>query len=440
MNEEAVGRLRELRQAEIDDALKASNLALTLTANWPGLPKESLVANAVVYYFLRQLLEEIPQATLTTLYDKLGVFCLMSMPSSSDLAKEDLKSFAISLEASPLGRLVDIDVYYETAERAAVVSRQSQGEAMRTCYLCEDQAIVCRRLQRHEAPALKKAFETRFEAWLESLSFSEKLAFLAESALWSELCREWGFGTVTLNGSGSHEDMDLRLILDSIRAVGDGLKQMSSADLSSFDSLRAYGKKMEDSMYTRTAGVNTHKGAIFHLLIATAALFRQSNLLTSETGLKDFIFTLQAEIKSLTAPLFAELEAVEALSEEEKALCSGGLASFLTYGHAGARQEAIQGYETLLKKWLPRFSAIPELRPLLPTMLEHTWDTTTLSRGGFGMLQTLRMMARRAGSEEDLQYLSKWCEEHGLTTGGSADLIALLYYFYLVYRFRAAFP
>ncbi|HHT45025.1 MAG TPA: hypothetical protein GXZ89_05990 [Fastidiosipila sp.] len=432
--EEKAGKARESRQATIDELLQSFDLAVTLTANVPGWPKEYLTANAVLLPFIYKLLERFPELSLLTAYDELGAFLAFGLNGD----KEEVKSFGLTLEDSPLGRLVDIDVYYLDEEKPAVLSRTDLGRGARSCFLCDDEAVICRRLERHAAPDLRTAFDSIYEAYLKELPFFERLATLAEAALWNELCRHYGFGTVTLNSKGSHRDMDVPLLLASIRVIGDGIRSLNETDVSSFDRLRQKGQAMEAAMFNATDGVNTHKGAIFHLLIATSAIYRRPELLHAETGLKTYIFALHEEIKEIAAPLLGELLAIDELADDEKVKLKGGLKSYVKYGHGGARQEAIRGYETLLKKWLPRFSAVPEIEPLLPEILERTWDTTTLERGGFGMLQTLRMMALRAGSKEDLAYLSAWCEEHDLTTGGSADLIGLLYYFYLIYTFRAA--
>lgn len=427
-----MGQARETRQSAIDELIRSFDLGITLTANWPGWPKESLIANAVLLPFVYKLQDAYPEAVLHTSYDDLGAFILFGVNGQ----KEEAKSIALALEDSPLGRLIDIDVYYQKDKETSVLTRSDFGKPERPCYLCDDDAFVCRRLERHGAQELRQAFESRYEASLEAQSFFDILATLAEASLWNELCRPYGFGTVTLNSQGSHPDMNVGLLLRSIRVIGNGIRSLSEHDLSDFNVLRHKGQAMEQDMFSETDGVNTHKGAIFHLLIATAAVFRQREELTEALGLKTYIFALHESIKSFAKPLLEELLAVDGLSDEEKDKLTDGLQSYVKYGHGGARQEAIRGYEALLKKWLPRFSAVPDVEPLLPEILERTWDTTTLKRGGFGMLQTLRMMALRANSKEDLVQLSEWCEKHDLTTGGSADLIGLLYYFYLMYRFR----
>lgn len=429
---------REAREQKIHDALNAHRIVITLAANRPGRNKESLLANGIVYLFLKETLDEYPEAKLYTAYDALGPMVMLGLTdASSSLPAMEVKRFGLELETRPAGRLLDFDVYEKQGDEIVQLSRDSFDLPLRRCLLCDDAALICRREGRHQESELQHAFDETFAVYLVDHPFAHQMALLAEIALWSELCRPLGFGSVTLNGVGSHTDMSVRLMVDSIRTLGRAFADLDPSNVVSFDALRAFGQRVERDLFAVTNGVNTHKGALFHFLFAIAGLAKIRDSFSFEDGLKAFVSEVSESIEVLAAPLMTELLACDALDDETKATFTGGLRSYLDYGHAGARQEAIRGYNVLLTKWLPRYHANPELSPLLPDMLHRIWDTTTLSRGGIGMIQTLRYMALRATTEDDLQRLSAWCEQYKLSTGGSADMIALLYFFYLAYTWRA---
>lgn len=425
MPEERVLAARELRQARIQTLLASHPLVITIQANRPGWPKEDLIASYLTYRFFGLLKEHVFPAGIDTMYDDLGAFLLLG----ADGEAKRVKQAALSLEANdPLGRLIDIDVYSESG----ALSRDALGLAPRPCLVCADDARVCRRLGRHEKKQVTDAYDSLFASHLASLPLFRQLGLLAETAMWGELCRLHGFGSVTLNSNGSHRDMQLTHMLASIEQVADGIRSLTPDAMAALPALRAHGRTVERAMLEATGGINTHKGALFHLLIATAAVWSMRDQLNDEMQLKRFATKLMQAVIVLAAPLQDDLAAADTGEAPE----SQGLQSYLRYGHAGARQEAIRGYEQLLTRWLPRFTAVPELMPLLPEILHRTWDTTTLKRGGFGMLQTLRQMALGTSGEGDLAYLSAWCEKNELSTGGSADLITLLYYVHLIFRFR----
>ena len=428
---------REARERKIHDALNAHRIVVTLAANRPGQNKESLIANGVVYHFLKETLDEYPEAALYAAYDALGAWIMLGVDdATAALSAEAVKRFGLELEAGLAGRLLDFDVYEKQAGQIAQVSREALNLPPRRCLLCDDAAMICRREGRHHELELQTAFDETFTMLLADRPLATQLGFMAEIALWSELCRPLGFGSVTLNGPGSHNDMSVRLMFQSIRALGRAFVELTASDVASFEALRAFGQRLEQDLSVVTNGVNTHKGALFHFLFAIAGLLKTRETISSEDGLKVFVEHVSSSIEALALPLMAEVLACDELPDATKATLTGGLRSYLDYGHAGARQEAIRGYHVLLTQWLPRFYANPELAPLLPIMLHRIWDTTTLSRGGIGMVQTLRHMALRATTEDDLVRLSAWCEQYGLSTGGSADMIALLYFFYLAFTWR----
>ena len=84
-------------------------------------------------------------------------------------------------------------------------------------------------------------------------------------------------GLVSHVDQGAHDDMDADLLRSSARVLAPYFADLAAAGAAGadMDRLRAIGMAAEAAMLAATAGVNTHRGAIFGLgLLAAAAGFR----------------------------------------------------------------------------------------------------------------------------------------------------------------------
>jgi triphosphoribosyl-dephospho-CoA synthetase len=340
-------------------------------------------------------------------YDDSGFGFIFQGCSALSGGQPAVKTLAL-LESEPAFRLVQVEMMHgEDRKRLPVPSAKPDTGQDGT----EDKSTAV----------------DSFSCHVFSLPFYQALANMAEAALFAELCRPYGFGSVTLRDTGSHTDMTVAMMLDSIDLIRDTIAALTEDIASDFTLLRQAGRKLEGKLLEASGGVNTYKGALFSFLVIIGAVTSRRKALLNAAKPAVYARTLQQAVKEFAAPLDADYDT------EAK---TPGRRSFEKYGQPGARELALSGYENLLLDWWPRFRQGRDISLLIPKILSETWDTTTISRGGFGMLMTLRQIALGSQSLDDQKMLSDWCVRHSLSTGGSADLIALLYFIDLFERFR----
>ena len=158
---DAVLEAREYRwQARQDLVLRFHAPVLTLRLNIPGPDKnppgaeqafsrlwDSLLARYRRAFVLYRRLYPAPDL-IPYLYREHGTGADGSFQHLvSPLPAFELKRLAVDLEANhPLGRLADADVLDVDGR---VVSRADMGLPPRACFVCSEQAALCRRLGRH---------------------------------------------------------------------------------------------------------------------------------------------------------------------------------------------------------------------------------------------------------------------------------------------------
>lgn len=263
-----------------------------------------------------------------------------------------------------------------------------------------------------------------------SLSLAERLADLAVDALIDEADLSPKPALVDRRGNGAHTDLHLGLMHASALALWPAFKEMAKAALAFGEvglplreALGRIGREGEQAMLATTAGVNTHRGAIWALglLVAAAAL----------------------EPRSTGAGSVALRAARLALLEDRYAPrpLSHGAQVALRYGVRGAREEAQQGFPAVLQWGLPQLKRSraqghgeqnARLDALLAIM-SRLADTCVLYRAGEQGLQAMQQGAqavldaggsaslagRRRLHELDLQLLTL-----NASPGGAADLLA----------------
>ncbi|MDP4570520.1 triphosphoribosyl-dephospho-CoA synthase [Pseudomonas sp. BNK-6] len=262
------------------------------------------------------------------------------------------------------------------------------------------------------------------------LSLAERLADLAVDALIDEADLSPKPALVDRRGNGAHTDLHLGLMHASALALWPAFKEMAEAALAFGEvglplreALGRIGREGEQAMLATTAGVNTHRGAIWALglLVAAAAL----------------------EPRSTGAGSVALRAARLALLEDRYAPrpLSHGAQVALRYGVRGAREEAQQGFPAVLQWGLPQLKRSraqghgeqnARLDALLAIM-SRLADTCVLYRAGEQGLQAMQQGAqavldaggsaslagRRRLHELDLQLLTL-----NASPGGAADLLA----------------
>lgn len=159
-------------------------------------------------------------------------------------------------------------------------------------------------------------------------------------------------GLVDRRNAGAHKDMDCFTFLTSAAALAPYFTQFAQtgAECSGeepkalFRAIRLIGVEAERDMFDATAGVNTHKGAIFSLgLACTAAgcLVEKGTELTTE-NIADYVRNMTEGICA------AEYQGIKAKQNPTK-----GEQIYLRYGLTGVRGEAEQGFPSVLRYSYP---------------------------------------------------------------------------------------
>ena len=237
-------------------------------------------------------------------------------------------------------------------------------------------------------------------------------------------------GLVSHVDNGSHVDMDAGTFRRSAAAIRPYLQSLAEAGAlgCGMGVLRVIGLEAERAMLEATAGVNTHRGAIFGLgLLCAAAGARAGGLVDSALPLGDVVARLWGA-SILDGPVL---------------LHSHGSAARRRFRAGGARIEAASGFPSVYRIGLP---ALRRVTPATPedaeaarveacfALIASVEDTNLLHRGGLEGLRFARRAARRfidAGGVRapGWRVSARWIHEsfvaRRLSPGGSADLLAM---------------
>ncbi|MEP7102215.1 MAG: triphosphoribosyl-dephospho-CoA synthase MdcB [Burkholderiales bacterium] len=246
-------------------------------------------------------------------------------------------------------------------------------------------------------------------------------------SLYDELALAPKPGLVSFVDAGSHSDMDASTFMRSLFALRHyfaGCARLG-AERAPFAELEALGIAAEARMLQATAGVNTHRGAVFTL-----------GLLCAAAGRLDEPCTPLALRQSLRTGWGEALE----LRRSRSATTNGQRAA-RTLGLRGAGDEAALGFPVLFEHALPalahaRRSGLDDRHARLHTLFEIMSvlaDTNLAHRGGIAGLRYAQSEARnflRAGGAMQPDALAHarsihraFVERH-LSPGGAADVLA----------------
>ena len=235
-------------------------------------------------------------------------------------------------------------------------------------------------------------------------------------------------GLVSHIDTGSHQDMDADLLGRSAEVLDPFFTALAAAGAVGHDMhrLRAIGVEAEQAMLEATAGINTHRGAIFGMgLLCAAAGFRETYGVSGSLG--DIVAARWGE-QILAGPV---------------ALHSHGALAARRYGAGGARIEAAAGFPSLYGHGLPALAVGRTLAPndgeavlvhVCMVLIAHVGDTNLLHRGGpegllFAQQEAQRFLAM--GSIGQPGWLDAARDVHDafvarrLSPGGCADLLAM---------------
>lgn len=342
-----------------------------------------------------------------------------------DLPAEHLKKLCMAIEeGDELGRLFDLDVL---DGRGVKLERPKE----RRCLICGEIGKGCARSRRHSVEELQ-ARTTEILRRAVAEQEKTRIAEFACRALLYEACTTPKPGLVDRFGSGSHTDMDLFTFMAGAaalqpyfaRCAAIGQETAQESPQVTFAALRPAGRLAEGEMLRSTGGVNTHKGAVFIMGLACAALGRLGRNAWHDT--QRILDACAAMAVGITAEL-------------GHAAHTAGERFYRDYGLRGIRGEAEDGFPSVRKAGLPALGkALAEGKSTeqagceaLLALMSVCEDTALLHRAGYDGWQETK---QRAGqilahgvTQEALEQFDRDMIAQNRSPGGSADLLALCY-------------
>lgn len=430
---DAILRAKEERAWKQKELLSRHPLAslISLTINIPSLIKlshEAVVVHEIAHQVLLEMIENEGIELLACESKQASTGAESFFTCKADA--KTLKALTCKLEnVHPLGRLMDIDVLDLTGN---ILSRSTLGLSKRRCFICEEEAKLCARAQKHTYVELN----AHIKHLVEKHAFAHSIALWCERAMQTEVELTPKPGLVDRANSGAHHDMDIHTFYASIRAIKPFVTQwIETAQIDahedakqSFVRLREIGIACEKAMFEATSNVNTHKGMIFCLAVFCGAMGRLKGC--------DQRFTcknLQAQMQALCANLVED----DLLHVKPN---SAGARFFYETGNSGIRGIAQSGFAIIFENTLPFFQACKEeegeavaLKRTLLFLMSLLEDSTLWSRGGMAGLEYAKTKAKvllhvkpnAQNLDIHLKALDEDMISKNLSPGGSADLLAM---------------
>lgn len=462
--------LHKILEAKEERAKLRSNIAeseqasVSINLNIAGWPKSNELIHSAYQYMLKdfkhylmahRVFIDLKSATQTT--DAAGDFFIAPIVKRTVRTKELKELFEQFEQDHPLGRLIDVDL---TDSKGQPVS---SGKAKR-CLICRGKAIECMRLKKHDFEEVQTHTESVLQDFMTQRQIedlSDDIAAMAVQALVLEVSLSPKPGLVDFIDSGVHSDMDYFSFVRSSSVLHKGFKDIASLAMKqiylnpeeALPQLRQIGLEMENRMFEATNGVNTQKGAIFLLgLLVYASAHQLFNHQSYEP----------LQIQKMVQAICADLSDKDQISTCKKVEVTNGQSCFQKYGKAiagGARLEAEKGFPLVFEIGLPTLQQKLQqeegrikhedlqkamLHALIGIMAQNN-DTNILFRSSDSILQALQIQCKLLMQKDnwdmhdlDFQMIGSFCKTHRISPGGSADLLSLsVFLFLLDYDFNA---
>lgn len=261
---------------------------------------------------------------------------------------------------------------------------------------------------------------------------------LALEALLEEVGLNLKPGLVCPHSLGSHTDMNHELFLSSISALKGYFHDqfLNGYRAVDFENIRQRGLLAEQDMLRETQGINTHKGAIFNLGFACAAI---GQCVAGNT-------TVQASEISRVLQLNWNHQLLHHLERHQS---NHGQKMREKYGITGAIEEVASGFATVREIALPCFKMtylktqnleMSGIQTLF-SLIAHVQDTNIVWRGGLSSLLIVQDMAKvflgaggvlQSDWQHQVQQICDYFVQQRLSPGGSADLLGVTLFMYKV--------
>ena len=258
----------------------------------------------------------------------------------------------------------------------------------------------------------------------------QRIGRAAVAALHDELVLDPKPGLVSLVDSGSHCDMDARTFMRSLFALRHSFRRLAAlgAAGADFAALEHEGLAAEARMLRATAGVNTHRGAIFTLglLCASAGALSARGAVLRAPALRDALIQHWGGAlgRRATQPRPTHGSTVE------RRLALNGASAEAALGFPVLFDTTLPALQTALSSGLgPRLARIDSLLHTIAVLD----DTNLAHRGGLAGLRYAQRAAGdylRAGGVRRPDGIEQACRLHRdfvarrLSPGGAADLLS----------------
>ena len=246
------------------------------------------------------------------------------------------------------------------------------------------------------------------------------IAHLATSALRAELNTTPKPGLVDRNDNGAHKDMNLALMGKSIDALQPFFVQLSllgdQEEMPETEQIRQLGIDAERAMLQATGGVNTHRGALFSMGLATLAA----------------AWSMQHE-GTVTAKRLQEI-IMQVAGQFTPTAGTHGNDAVNAHRVTGALDLAKAGYPQLFNDWLAAYreyladDAPTACHKLLLFIMSQLDDTNVIHRVGYDQAQQVKQEAQallNSYSIVGMEAMNRDYIARNISPGGSADMVAL---------------
>ena len=370
---------------------------ITIKSNYPGKNKNTFESHYVCVHFFKKCKSFFPPLKVFSRLSVEGLLLFILTTENPNTVKQ--KTILLE-DTEMLGRFIDIDV----RTKDIYFSRADFNIPPRKCYICDKNAVICVRNRTHQTESLCNFFYEHVKMFLFfNCTIIECLSNIVFIAMLEELCREYSFGCVNANTSGSHTDMDFFLMLEGIEVVSESVKALNEKTTKSFFSLREHGKIFEKKLFEKCNGINTYKGAHFLILILSAAVLNCTHFKNIPQFITKFSQPCKLDFNN------ANLNKPVSSSE------------YFNHFALGIRNEALTGFKNHFDFFLPLLEKGASDLELTTKILEYTYDTTTIKRGNLFELKKIQSMAKRATSKDSQKKIHEYCIQKKLSTGGVAD-------------------
>jgi holo-ACP synthase CitX len=409
MNEILNARERRYHLIQTKDFSKYQ--VIVIKANIPGAKKNIKEAYILINIFKNIVADMINLVDITYIDESDGPYYLLTINHQNDL-----KLKLIDIENNhQLGRLIDLDLFINANHS---ISRNDLGINRRKCLICERDAILCNREQKHSYIDIIKEIENKVQFYLEN-TLNQKL----KDAIYLELNLDLKFGLVTPTSSGSHDDMNYHLMAKSIDAILPYLVKMAMVGYhkelkDAYEEAIIIGIEAEKAMLAVTNNINTYKGLIYILGLASLSI---GHALGNKQEF-DQVFT---NIKTISKDIF-----------NKQINNSFGKYAYLEYGFTGARGEAYSGLSTVAS--LVEFFEENDITPSslhmgLIKAIDISNDSVLLKRSGsmkkYQYYKDLIISIKEYNIEK-IKMVTKECIDNNISCGGSADILITALFIY----------